>query len=77
MEKINIPPSSVLTGHGHLQQADAERHGKYCLLRHMFLVLEELKMEEATPSGYGNSLSIDEKDDEKVGGKESAEFVKR
>lgn len=55
-----------------LLYAGVERPGKYCLLYHIYLSLEEVELEDAIAFASSNSLSIDPKADAEKGGRDSA-----
>lgn len=58
MEEVTITPDAVSIGHVYVQHSGAEWRRKYFLRYHMYLILEEVELNDPISFAYCNGQSI-------------------
>lgn len=75
MKEASIPPHSVFIDHRYLQHTERKRQGKYFLEHNIYLILEEVELNDAIAFAYDNGLRISPKPDVEEGGENSPVVV--
>lgn len=61
MEEVEIPPTSVFVGHGHMHHSTSEWRGGHSIRYQSYLAPENNDPQYAVAFDYGKSIALEEK----------------